>query len=181
MIARRSRSLNTWLDRALLERVAMYCRARAAPAGVAHAFTILMPIDFSENSTDAVALAARIGGPLHARFVLLHILPQQPAAASDASRPPAIQECKLRALAKISAIAGALRHAVRDAPYEIRLREDSAQADIVREAMAVDADLIVMARHESPVEPLMSLESTPDYIGCHTPCPALPAIPFGDQ
>jgi|GEM_PF-6830300 Universal stress protein UspA and related nucleotide-binding proteins len=176
----RSPSLNIPLDRILPQRDAVLRGDHFAHPGHAHVFTILVPVDFSSTSDEAVALAARIGAPLHARFVLLHILPHMDASDSETDLAP-IEERRNKALAKMSSMAGALRMAIRDAPYEIRIRHDCALAGIVHEALDTHADLIVLTRHDDPSDAAGWFDPAVEYAVHHAPCPVLLAPDWNDQ
>lgn len=176
-------SLNAPLDRVLLQRATMHREAQSNGAGAhvpgdPHVFTILVATDFSTDSDDVVALAARVGAPMHARFVLLHVLPR--ANGPDFPASPAVEsDRKQQALAKMSAITSALRHVIRNVPFEVRLRNDCAHLGIVREASEVAADLIVIARHGCSADDAGHLGRTADYVIRHAPCPVLLASENG--
>lgn len=115
----------------------------AAPAPLAH---VLVPVDFSPSTREALELAAEIAAKAGGEVTLLHVLEEQSHGALPSrwslwhSRQQAHAEAQLRELA--STIESRVR-------TSIQVRAGSPVDEIVRAAATPGVDLVVIASHTS--------------------------------
>ncbi len=136
---------------------------------------ILVPIDFSEMSIQAIETAKRLAAPSGATIHLAHIhVPQYPAGfmgpVFSTGRPPiAFEDYRMEALAKeLKEIArrGGL------SSDKTHLREGAPAFDqICRIAAEIPADLVVMPTHGRTGLKHVFLGSTAERVVQHSPCP----------
>jgi nucleotide-binding universal stress UspA family protein len=181
---------HTGVKRALLgstaERVVRHARcpvltvpARSSPksAGNTRPLTlknILVPIDFSEISKDALPWAALLAGQFGARLVLLHVTEKftadyllGPELTSEAVVPLIKQaevdlECLARSVSKSTRV-NVSSVVLNGRPFE----------EICREAKTQEADLIVLTTHGHTGLKHVWLGSTAERVVRHAHCPVL--------
>jgi len=138
---------------------------------------ILVPLDYSECSDEALRLAARLARAFKSRLLVLHMLPLEisgmfgdfPAPAADATRITSETE-RLRAH-----IQSVLEDGDGVPALEIEVAWGSAYLDIVPYAVERRVDLIVLGTHgRSGVKHLL-LGSVAEHIVRSAPCPVLTA------
>jgi nucleotide-binding universal stress UspA family protein len=135
---------------------------------------ILVPLDFSEHSDRAVALAAELSGRYAAPLTLLHVyelvpyaLPESPALYAPPQPPlipdfhPQLEQLRARALA-----AGA-------ADVRSVVREGFAAAQITELARDEHFDLIVMGTHGRKGLSHLFMGSVAEKVVRTAPCPVL--------
>jgi nucleotide-binding universal stress UspA family protein len=148
--------------------------------------TILVPTDFSECASHAVPAAAGLARQAGARLVLLHVVePIAPAAgwapvAEPLPLPDIGERLEDSARSELPRLAGG-----RDCEgleVEEALTHGDAAAEIVREARARGADLIVISSHGRTGLGRIIFGSTAESVVRHAHCPVLVVKPTrGDE
>jgi nucleotide-binding universal stress UspA family protein len=155
--------------------------ARTAPASRLSISHILVPIDFSVHSRNALAYAIPLAEEFHAELHLVYVVEPTiyPAdlgfgqvvlpGVEDELRQKAADELQLL-------IADEIGDAI---PSTASVRTGSPHQEILDEAAVRNADLIVLATHgHSGVEQIL-FGSTADRIVHHATCPVLTIRPVG--
>jgi nucleotide-binding universal stress UspA family protein len=135
---------------------------------------ILCPTDFSDSARRALSQAVTLAGWYQARLTVLHVSPLAPTAAGF---PPMVDPISMepmgreRIMEELRAFAEPATAAGLD--VKLSLREGPAAAEIVDEAAATSADLVVMGTHgRSGFERLM-VGSVTEKVLRKAPCPVL--------
>lgn len=155
------------LDSALTE-----TRERDGP-GTTPFQRILCPVDFSEESRHALEHAAAIARHRGSQLTVLHVY--QTASPFDAASPSdemAATDSQLNVLRP--ALENFVQPIARDVPATLRLLHGAAaRRPILREADAIDADLLVIGSHGRGGVERFLLGSTSDSVVKTAPCPVL--------
>jgi nucleotide-binding universal stress UspA family protein len=152
-------------------------RAQALPATPLKFQRILVAVDFSEESRNALACAAEFAARFDASLTLVHVVephfgppdadvPPLTGSASDASEHA---EAKLELNALAEQMLGACR------VVETMVRAGLAFFEIAEAAKILGADLIVVGTHGYTGIKRALLGSTAEKIVRHAPCPVLVA------
>jgi universal stress protein A len=136
--------------------------------------TFLVPTDFSETADHALAAAIEMGRALQARLHVVHVY------SPVLLLPPPLDLISLpallpNALPKMEEALEARARQVREAglPCEVTLLEGSPPAEIVRQAAAVGAGLIVIGTHGRGGLAHAVLGSVAERVLHHATCPVL--------
>jgi nucleotide-binding universal stress UspA family protein len=141
--------------------------------------TILCPVDRSPISARALAYATALarahGARVHVLEVIEHTLPPTPMGLGDFEIPDVLREGTMGELQQFAAPAT-------DAGVvaDIRLREGHVAREILRDAAASGADLIVVGTHGRSGFERLALGSVTEKVLHTATCPVL-AVPPGDQ
>lgn len=133
---------------------------------------ILVPVDFSPASNNAVKYALRIGGLTQAELILLNVLePDRPVTLEDA--PPAcLEELEANAEENLRALMRASRESGIRKTTPLK-RCGLPAHEIVEEAKESDVDLIVIATHGYTGWKHFCIGSTAERVVRAAPCPVL--------
>lgn len=131
---------------------------------------ILVPLDFSGKSRQALRYAAPIAQKFGGRIVLLHMI--VPAAAgSSAALVPDLKVEKERAMKRLAITAA------NHVPTEVRgpnlVRAGSPYVGILAAAEELDVDMIVLTTHGRTGLKRLLLGSTAEQVMRHAKCPVL--------
>jgi nucleotide-binding universal stress UspA family protein len=130
---------------------------------------ILCPTDFSEFSRHALDHAAAIAGWYGARLCVLHVSPTPPVIDS-----PAIAFTEGDRERLMETLKGSTRHLPSEIPLELKVEEAAlVHKGILRQAEAIDADLIVMGSHGRSGFERFLLGSVAETVIRTAPCPTL--------
>jgi nucleotide-binding universal stress UspA family protein len=136
---------------------------------------ILCPVDFDQNSMEALELAKKVAATNRAVLHLFHVVPILPALGEPqvVSRSADDKVEEERARAQLEEI---VAQRLRGIPCEIHLRDafppHIAEA-VIRMAEEVQADLIVMATHGRVGISHFFLGSVAEKVVREAPCPVL--------
>jgi universal stress protein A len=140
--------------------------------------TILLPIDFSPHSRQALELARSLARDNHARLILLHVVPHVPPVDLSLETPELRkaewmeEELKgyrtemERMLARVPVPDPGVR-------VERLLKEGEIGAVVLHTAEETSCDLIVMGTHGRTGPGLKVLGSVTQAVLCKAPCPVL--------
>lgn len=141
--------------------------------GPANVKRILVPVDFSDPSLQAVRCAAAFAQHLHARVTLLHVV--EPMATPDLEYLPMaynvdriikLAERKLRVLSKPEGQEPALVE-------QTLVRTGKPFREITEAARELASDLIIISTHGYTGLERALLGSTAERVVRHAPCPVL--------
>ncbi|MFI5339497.1 MAG: universal stress protein [Candidatus Methylomirabilales bacterium] len=147
--------------------------------------TILLPTDGSEGSGTALAYALFLAKELRARVVGLHVIDQrwedQTRRTFGEVRRDVLQAAQARHEAETRGIMEAVAEAGTQVglTVETRLVTGSPVEQIVREATALPADLIIMGTHGRTGISHVFLGSVAEKVIRRAPCPVLTVRPKG--
>ena len=132
---------------------------------------ILVPVDFSDPSSQAFSYAARFAQHFGGEITLLHVVQQTPVAPF-AGFPPYLQyveqdfENAERTLQTFAA-----QHAHKSSTLHVVVRTGLAAHEIVETARDLDSDLIVIATHGYTGWKHFCIGSTAERVVRTAPCP----------
>lgn len=139
----------------------------SAAGGMFRIRRILVPVDFSECSSKALAYAVPFARQFGAELVLLHVVVPYPSMPEmgpiDAET---VQEARA-SLAKV------VEHLPADVHSQNRLVTGMADVQIVQEAERCEADLVIIATHGRSGLARVLLGSTAERVVRHAHCPVL--------
>lgn len=115
----------------------------AAPAALRR---VLVPVDFSPSTSDALELAAAIARSANGEVILLHVIEEQGHGTLPAGRAPRRSRLRTQAEARLHALAASLESRVRTSTL---VRAGSPVDEIVRATAESAIDLVVIASHAS--------------------------------
>ncbi len=106
--------------------------------------TILVPIDFSEETPEVIECAAMVARRNRSQLVLMHISAARPKPAAIAARPEEVD-----AVDKLER----LERYLRDEGYDVSsaIRSGEPAQEIVEYGGEIAADCIIMGRHDHEV------------------------------
>lgn len=131
---------------------------------------ILVPVDFSDESKEAIKIAARLAEQSSAKITLLHVV--------ELSCPDAI-ETGTMAYEAMDSARRTLDEMAGDLPTSLVCQKlvcfsaGGIARKIVETARDVSSDLIVLATHACGVFKRLLLGSTSESVKRHSPCPVL--------
>lgn len=136
--------------------------------------SILVPVDFSPDSTRSLSYAAPLAAQLNAKLVLLHVV--EPVATPDfaGAFPLAMDNDKALAESKIAleSIAKKLKVPTKSID-RIITRFGRAYHEIAEAARSLKVDLVVLATRGNTGLKHVLLGSTAERVVRHAPCPVL--------
>jgi|SRR5208282_2374448 len=132
---------------------------------------ILCPVDFDQNSLEALRLAVELAQERTATLQLLHVvpLPPGPEVALPFVRIEASARAKLERLAR--------RKVNRKVPCEVAIMLGDPGVEVVQAAKRLRSDLIVMATHGRKGLRRLVLGSVAEHVVREAPCPVLTVKP----
>ena len=135
---------------------------------------ILVPIDFSEVSKDALAYAASLAGHFSAEFILLHVTEKSPIdyLLGRGLMNHLVVPMMKQAEADLARLAGRLSKA-HGAQLSAVVRTGKPFEEICRAARTLGADLIVLTTHGYTGLKHVVLGSTAERVVRHADCPVL--------
>ena len=135
---------------------------------------VLCPIDFSEHSLAALAVALKVAEQNDARLYLLTVAPVQPGAAGFQPVPmdlyPFLEKDRQEQLIKL-----ARQRIPASVPYETLVMSGDAAERVLEAARALDADLIVMGTHGRKARSHLVLGSVAEKVVREAQTPVLTA------
>jgi universal stress protein A len=140
---------------------------------------ILVPVDLSETSRQALDYAVEIGAKFEARIVLLYAIDLSQlitASQAYATLPPAVVEEQRRA-ARATLAAFAERAKKRGLRARVLVEEGSPYGVIVDAARRLKADVIIMTTHGRTGVKRALMGSVAETVLRHAPCPVLTVRP----
>lgn len=138
-----------------------------------HLRRILVPVDFSDPSKQAMRYALRFAKQFHAQIILLHVVEKMAVGSGFADVPSRLEyrdedysaaEKNLRALSAASPGSGS-------PPISTAIRTGLPSHEIVEAAKECDADLIVIATHGFTGWKHFCIGSTAERVVRAAPCP----------
>lgn len=150
--------------------------ARKQPAGPVHSWrSILVPIDFSIESTKALQSAAGLARSSNANLELVHVVePLQ--IIYDCGYGPVRRQKPNPALmrkARKHLLALGHQHLGADLTWKVSVRSGTAFEEIIKTARDLDVDLILMPTRGLTDSSAIPLGSTAERVVRHAPCAVL--------
>jgi len=139
-----------------------------------HIKSVLVPLDFSEESKKALAYAVPFAEQFGAKLTLLHVVEPVATPGFAASFPLALENDKLMAVCK-----GKLEHLIKEQAIDPKLVEKALVRcgrsfhEIAEAARTLKVDLIVISTHGYRGLKHALLGSTTERVVRHAPCPVL--------
>ena len=133
--------------------------------------TIVVPVDFSEDSLNAVKVARQQLADEERDLHIIHVLPELPAATY-----PGLTANPLDDDARKREATGEIRKAISEFASDdicLEIRVGDAGHEIVEFAKEISADLIVMPSHGRSGISRVLLGSVAERVTRHAPCPVL--------
>lgn len=131
---------------------------------------ILVPIDFSPQSEQALEWAAQLAGPLAGKLTLLHVVVIPPSAATVATVWVSPTEEDLKSLEQ-KLVELAKKHDAK-ASARVAVAADTGVA-ILKAVQDAGSNLIVMSTHGRGGVKRALLGSVADYVSRHAECPVV--------
>jgi universal stress protein A len=133
--------------------------------------TILLPVDFDENSTAALELARQFAAAGNVTLHLVHAMAIL-IKPGEASNVAVARESDVREMLEKIA-----REHLGGAPYQVHTRMGDTASAIIEVAQDLNADLIVMPTHGRHGLPRLLLGSVAERVVRDAPCPVLTVRP----
>jgi nucleotide-binding universal stress UspA family protein len=132
--------------------------------------TILVPIDFSEETPEVIECAAMLARRNRSQLVLMHVAP----AGQEVAPGVTSREEEAAAADKLDR----LERYLRDEGYEVSttLREGEPAREIVEYGDAIKADCIIMGRHDHAPAATRTKSPVTRYVEQKAPCTVV-AVP----
>lgn len=133
---------------------------------------ILVPVDFSVASNNAVEFARRVSGVTGADIVFLHVIEPDSSLAFESLPSICSDELKANAEENLRSLVRAARKAGDEGATSV-MRSGLATHEIVEVAKDLDVDLIILAAHGHKGWKHFSIGSTAERVVRTAPCPVL--------
>jgi universal stress protein A len=133
---------------------------------------ILVPVDFSDSSSNAVKYARHIGELTTAALIFINMIEPDGSGALEALPPVCIEELKASAEENLRALVQAARESGIKGATSIS-RSGMPTHEIVEAAKESDVDLIVIATHGYTGWKHFCIGSTAERVVRAAPCPVL--------
>jgi universal stress protein A len=134
---------------------------------------IVVPVDFSENATEAVKSASELAVQFGARITLIHVIEPPPFMSGYETLPYKVSEKQLELTAETELEALAVRFVDLSVETKRVLRKGKAYQEIVDAAKELKADLVVLSTHGYTGLKHSLLGSTAERVVRHARCPVL--------
>ena len=135
--------------------------------------SILVPVDFSENASEAVKAASELATQMGARITLIHVIEPPPLMSGYEALPYKVSDKQLEMTAKTELEALAVRFVNPAVETKWVLRKGKAHHEIVEAARELKADLLVISTHGHTGLKHTLLGSTAERVVRHARCPVL--------
>jgi len=135
--------------------------------------TILVPVDFSDNSSHALMSASELAARFGAQITLIHVLEPAPFMSGYETLPYKVSDKQLELTAQTELEALAVRFVDPAVETKQVLRKGKAHHEIVRAAKQLNADLLVISTHGYTGLKHTLLGSTAERVVRHAGCPVL--------
>ncbi len=134
---------------------------------------ILVPIDFSKTSLQALRQAASFGERFSATVILLHVVEKAPFMSDMANVPLAMSDKALAERAAVELDLLAKRELAPETPFETKVKSGKSYKEINDAAKSLKADLIIISTHGHTGLKHTLMGSTAERVVRHAPCPVL--------
>jgi len=141
---------------------------------------ILVPIDFSDNSSQAMKYAAGVAAQFEAGLTLLHVVEPAPFISDLRNVPTALSDEEVEAKAHHELELLVEATVVSSIKMKAVVRRGKAYDQIVKAAKQLKADLIVISTHGYTGLKHTLLGSTAERVVRHARCPVL-VLPLLDE
>jgi len=149
-------------------------QSRTTTARAGRVKRILVPVDFSDKSSDAIAYAAGIAASYGARMELFHVVEPFPHV-EELSLPSTVAELNHRhvdaAREELSKLAA--RHIPVEVKYTVKVVLGEVDEEILRESAAWNTDLLVLNTHGFTGIKELFMGGTAEKLVRHARCPVL--------
>ena len=146
-------------------------------AGVPKIRNILVPVDFSDNSSQAMKYAGGLARHFDARLTLVHVIEPAPFISDLRNVPTALSDEEVEARAHHELELLIEEHAESSIEMKEVVRQGKAYDQIAKAAKQLKADLIVISTHGYTGLKHTLLGSTAERVVRHAACPVL-VVPF---
>jgi universal stress protein A len=133
---------------------------------------ILVPVDFSDTSSNAVKYARRVGELTKADLIFINVIEPDGPMALEALPPVCSEELKANAEENLRALVRTARESGMKGAKSI-IRSGMPTHEIVEAAKESDVDLIVIATHGYTGWKHFCIGSTAERVVRAAPCPVL--------
>jgi universal stress protein A len=134
---------------------------------------ILVPVDFSDNSSEALKYAARLAGQFGARVTLMHAVEPAPFMNDLRNVPFTLSDKQLELRAETELEALAVLHVDPKIDTSRIVKRGKAYQEIVKAAKQAKADLIVISTHGYTGLKHTIMGSTAERVVRHAGCAVL--------
>jgi universal stress protein A len=134
---------------------------------------ILVPVDFSDNSSEALKYAAGLAGQFGARVTLMHVVEPAPFMNDLRNVPFTLSDKQLELKADTDLEALALLHVEPGVPTRKVVKRGKAYREIASAAKQLKADLIVISTHGYTGLKHTIMGSTAERVVRHAGCAVL--------
>jgi universal stress protein A len=142
-------------------------------AGVLKIRNILVPVDFSENASEALKSASELATQMGARITLIHVIEPPPLMSGYEALPYKVSDKQLAMTAQTELEALAVRFVNPAVETKGVLRKGKPHHEIVKAARELNADLLVISTHGYTGLKHTLLGSTAERVVRHARCPVL--------
>lgn len=133
---------------------------------------ILVPVDFSDASSNAVKYARRIGELTKADLIFINVMEPDGSVAFEAMPPACIEELKENAEENLRGLVNAARESGNSGAISV-IRCGLPAHEIVEAAREFNVDLVVIATHGFTGWKHFCIGSTAERVARVAPCPVL--------
>lgn len=134
---------------------------------------ILVPLDFSKTSIEALRQAETFGEKFGANLVLLHVVEKAPFMSGLETVPLAMSDKEVAEKASVELTLLARRELKEQTTWDVKVRIGKAYHEITEAAKELGADLLVLSTHGYTGLKHTLLGSTTERVVRHAPCPVL--------
>lgn len=134
---------------------------------------ILVPIDFSKTSIEALGQAENFAEKFGASLVLLHVVEKAPFMADLQNVPLAMSDEQIADKANVELTLLGRRALKEKTSFEVQVRSGKAHQEITEAAKALGVDMIVISTHGYTGLKHTLLGSTAERVVRHAHCPVL--------
>ena len=130
---------------------------------------ILVPVDFSECSVEAMLYAVPLGKQFDAEITLLHVIEPPPIPPPEGG-----MVVELESTAQVKKSLKEMKKQIQDGPRcHLAVRNGNAEYEIIQAAKELQSDLIILSTHGRTGLIRLVMGSTADYVTHHAGCPIL--------
>lgn len=133
---------------------------------------VLVPVDGSESSLEALAVALELAAPAGASVTVLQVIEEEdPLPTHDDAPPPGVDRVTFLAERRFQSVAPIL--AATRVPWQRQITVGNVPKEICRAAEQDHSDMVIMGSRGLAAVTRLLLGSVSDYVAKHAPCSVL--------